>query len=215
MSSSVKPRRRYDSSGRQEQARRSRWAMLHAARRLFMERGYAATTMPAIAAAAGVSVQSVYKVFGNKAALLKTVFDVAIAGDDEPVPMLQRADLERVRDEPDPRRKLSLYGEFVADVAPRHVPIQLLAGAAAATDPEAAGVRDQLRAERLAGMTQFARALHQDGHLRPDVSVDEARDMLWACNSPELYELLVIQRGWTPQRYGRWVADTLTAALLR
>ena len=70
--------------------------------------------------------------------------------------MLQRAALGRVRDEPDPRRKLSLYGEFVADVAPRHVPIQLLAGAAAATDPEAAGVRDQLRAERLAGMTQFA-----------------------------------------------------------
>jgi hypothetical protein len=103
----------------------------------------------------------------------------------------------------------------VADVAPRHVPVQLLAGATAATDPEAAGVRDQLRSERLAGMTQFARALHQDGHLRPDVSVDEARDMLWACNSPELYELLVIQRGWTPQRYGRWVADTLTAALLR
>jgi AcrR family transcriptional regulator len=164
MSSSVKPRRRYDSSGRQERARRSRWAMLQAARRLFLERGYAATTMPAIAAAAGVSVPSVYKAFGNKAALLKAVFDVAIAGDDEPVPMLQRAALGRVRDEPDPRRKLSLYGEFVADVASSHV---------------------QLRAERLAGMTQFARALHQDGHLRPDVSVDKARDMLWACNSPE------------------------------
>lgn len=214
MSSTVKPRRRYDSRGRQEQAGRSRWAMLQAARGLFLDHGYAATTMPAIAAAAGVSVQSVYKAFGNKPALLKAVFDAAIAGDDEPVPVLQRAALGRVRDEPDPYRKLSLYGEFVAEVSPRHVPIQLLARAAAATDPGAASIWDQLRAERLAGMTLFARALHQDGHLRQNVPVEEARDLLWTCNSPELYELLVLQRGWTPQRYGRWLADTLTAALL-
>ena len=135
MSSTVKPRRRYDSRGRQEQAGRSRWAMLQAARGLFLDHGYAATTMPAVAAAAGVSVQSVYKAFGNKPALLKAVFDAAIAGDDEPVPVLQRAALGRVRDEPDPYRKLSLYGEFVAEVSPRHVPIQLLARAAAAADP--------------------------------------------------------------------------------
>lgn len=214
MSSPVKPRRRYDASGRRQQARRSRWSMLQAARRLFLEQGYAGTTMAAIAAEAGVSVQSVYKAFGNKAVLLKTVFDVAIAGDDEPVPMPQRAALGRVRDEPDPRRKLALYGEFVAEVSPRHVPIQLLARAAAASDPEAAGVWDQLRAERLAGMAQFARALHAEGHLRPGVSGEEARDLLWACNSPETYDLLVLQRGWTPRRYGRWLADTLAAALL-
>ena len=72
----------------------------------------------------------------------------------------------------------------------------------------------QSLAERMTGMTMFARALHQEGHLRPDVSVEEAGDMLWTCNSPEVYELLVVQRGWTPERYGRWVADTLTAALL-
>ena len=158
MSSDVKPpRRRYDASGRRRQAIQHRWAMLQAARRLFLERGYAATTMPAVAAAAEVSVQSVYKAFGNKPALLKAVFDVAMAGDDEPVPMLQRAALGRVRDEPDPRRKLALYGDFVAEVSPRHVPIQLLARAAAATDPEAAGVWEQLQAERLTGMTIFAR----------------------------------------------------------
>jgi AcrR family transcriptional regulator len=214
MSSPVKPHRRYDSRGRQEQAGRNRWAMLQAARRLFLDRGYAATTMPAIAAAAGVSVQSVYKAFGNKAALLKAVFDVAMAGDDEPVAMLQRAALGRVRDEPDPRRKLELYGEFVAEVTPRHVPVQLLAKAAAATDPEAAGVWEQLQAERLAGLALFARALGDAGHLRPDVPVEEARDLLWACNSPETYDLLVLQRGWTPERYGRWVAGTLIAALL-
>jgi AcrR family transcriptional regulator len=214
MSPPVKPRRPYDASRRQEQARRSRLAMLEAAHRLFLERGYPATTMPAVAAGAGVSVQSVYKAYGNKPALLKGVFDVAMAGDDEPVPMLQRAALGRVRDEPDPRRKLRLYGEFVAAVAPRHVPVQLLARAAAATDPEAAGVWEQLQAERLAGLTLFARALHDAGHLRPDVPMEEARDLLWTCNSPETYDLLVLQRGWTPERYGRWVADTLSAALL-
>jgi AcrR family transcriptional regulator len=214
MSPPVKPRRPYDASRRQEQARRSRLAMLEAAHRLFLERGYPATTMPAVAAGAGVSVQSVYKAYGNKPALLKGVFDVAMAGDDEPVPMLQRAALGRVRDEPDPRRKLRLYGEFVAAVAPRHVPVQLLARAAAATDPEAAGVWEQLQAERLAGLTLFARALHDAGHLRPDVPMEEARDLLWTCNSPETYDLLVLQRGWTPERYGRWVADALTAALL-
>lgn len=215
MSSDVKPpRRRYNASGRRRQAIRSRSAMLQAARRLFLGRGYSATTMPAVAAAAGVSVQSVYKAFGNKPALLKAVFDVAIAGDDEPVPMLQRAALGRVRAEPDPRRKLALYGDFVAEVSPRHVPIQLLARAAAATDPEAAAVWEQLQAERLTGMTIFARALHEEGHLRPDVSMEEARDLLWSHNSPELWDLLVLQRGWTPERYGRWLAATLTAALL-
>jgi hypothetical protein len=89
-----------------------------------------------------------------------------------------------------------LYGDFVAEVSPRHVSIQLLARAAAATDPEAAG------------------ALHEEGHFRSGVSMEEARDLLWSHNSPELYDLLVLQRGWPPERYGRWLAASLTAALL-
>jgi AcrR family transcriptional regulator len=214
MSSPVKPRRRYDSSRRQEQARHNRWAVLQAARQLFLERGFAATTMPAIASAAGVSVQTVYKAFGNKARLAKAVFDVAMAGDDEPVPMLQRASLARARDEPDPRTKLRLYGEFLAEVAPRHVPVQLVIRDAATSDPEARVVWAELQAERLKGMTLFARALHDDGHLRPGISTNEARDVLWTCNSAELFQLLVLERGWPPKRYGRWVADALISALL-
>jgi len=214
MSSPVKPRRPYDSSGRQEQARHNRRAVLQAARQLFLERGFAAATMPTIASAAGVSVQTVYKAFGNKARLAKAVFDVAMAGDDEEVPMLQRASLGRVRDEPDARKKLRLYGEFLAEVAPRHVPVQLVVRDAATSDPEARVVWAELQAERLKGMTMFARALHDDGHLRPDVSTSEARDVLWACNSAELFQLLVLERGWSPKRYGRWVADALISALL-
>jgi AcrR family transcriptional regulator len=214
MLSPVKPRRRYDSTRRQEQARHNRSTVLQAARQLFLERGFAATTMPAIASTAGVSVQTVYKAFGNKPRLAKAVFDVAIAGDDEPVPMLERASLGRVRDERDPRKRFRLYGEFLAEVAPRHVPVQLVIRDAASSDPEAQAVWAELQAERLNGMTLFARALHDDGTLRPGIATSEARDVLWTYNSAELFQLLVLERGWSPKRYGRWIADALIAALV-
>jgi AcrR family transcriptional regulator len=214
MAPPVNPRRRYDSSRRQAQARRNRSAVIEAAHHLFLEHGFAATTMPAVASAAGVSVQTVYKAFGNKPRLAKAVFDVAMAGDDEPVPMLGRPALGRVRDEPDPRAKLRLYGEFLSEVAPRHVPVQLVIRDAARADPEAHAVWAELQAERLKGMTLFARALHDDGHLRPGISTNEARDVLWTYNSAELFELLVLERAWSPKRYGKWIANALIAALL-
>jgi AcrR family transcriptional regulator len=214
MSDGVKPRRRYDSSRRQEQAGENRRAVLEAARRMFLERGYAATTVGAIAAEAGVSVETVYKAFGNKPGLVKAVVDVAIVGDDESVPMVQRERVQRIEAEPDPRRKLGMYGEHLAESAPRRVPLELLVRAAAASDPGAARVWEQLEAERLTGMGMFARHLNEGGHLRPGVSVEEAQDVLWTCNSAEVYDLLVLRRGWSPQRYGRWVAAALAAALL-
>ncbi len=214
MADPVKPRRRYDATRRQEQARMTRLAVLDTARRLFLERGYAATTIAAIASDAGVSVETVYKAFGNKPGLVKAVFDVSIVGDDEPVPLMQRERVLRIREEPDPRRKLTMYGEHLAETAPRSVPVQLLIRAAAATDEGAAAVWRQMVTERLTGMTFFAEDLERGGHLRPGVSVEEARDVLWTYNSAELYDLLVLQRGWSPERYGRWVADALSAALL-
>lgn len=214
MSDAVKPRRRYDSTRRQEQAGENRRAILDAARRMFLERGYAATTVSAIAAAAGVSVETVYKAFGNKPGLVKAVVDVAIVGDDEPVPMLQRDRVRRIEAEGDARRKLALYCEHLAESAPRRVPVELLVRGAAASDAGAAEVWHQLEAERLAGMAAFARHLEEGEHLRPGVSLEEARDTLWTYNSAEIYELLVMRREWTPQRYGGWVADALAAALL-
>lgn len=181
---------------------------------MFLDRGYAATTVAAIAAEAAVSVETVYKAFGNKPGLVKAVFDVSVVGDDEPVPMLERDVVRRIQAEPDPRRKLAMYGEHLSESAPRSVPVQLLVRAAAASDPGAATVWDQMLAERLTGMAAFARALHEQGHLRADVSVDDARDILWTYNAAELYELLVMLRGWSPHRYGVWVADALIAALL-
>ena len=214
MSDDVKSRRRYDSSGRQQQAGQNRRAVLDAARRLFLEQGYAATTVGAIAAAAGVSVETVYKSFGNKPGLVKAVVDVAIVGDDEPVPMVERARVRQMKEESDPRRKLDIYAEHLADSAPRRAPVELLVRAAAASDIGAAQVWEQLEAERLTGMAYFAQDLQESGGLRADTSTEEARDVLWTYISADLYALLVIKRGWSPQRYARWVADALAAALL-
>lgn len=212
MSANVNGRRRYDATGRQEQARLARARVLVAARERFLADGYTRTTVPGVARAAGVSAQSVYKAFGSKAALVKAVFDVAIAGDDGPSTVLERESLTRVREEADPYAKLSLYARFVAETVPRHGPIQLLVRAAAAADPEAARMWEQLSTERLTGMTLFARALRV--HLRDGVTVDDARDILWSHNSVELWDLLVRQRGWSSSRYAEHLARTLTHALL-
>lgn len=214
MSAAVNPRRQYDSSRRRRQADQSRASVLEAAHRLFLEQGYAATTVLSIATGAGVSVETIYKAFGNKPGLLKAVFDVAIVGDDDPVPMMDREFVRANMAEPDPRKKLQMYGAFFAVNAPRAIPVQLLARDAAASDPAAAEVWQQMAQERLTGMTAFAHNLDVGGHLRSDITVEEARDVLWAHNSAELYELLVIQRGWAPERYGAWIGQQLIAALL-
>jgi AcrR family transcriptional regulator len=205
--------RRYDSSRRQEQARQNRAAVLASARRRFLEQGYSATTVGEVAGDAGVSVEMVYKAFANKAGLLKAVFDVSVAGDDDAVPMVEREVIAQIVAEPDARRKLERYADHMVESMPRAAPVQLLARDAAAADPEAAAVWSQTRAELLTGMTLFARDLEATGSLR--VSADEARDVLWTYVSPEVFELLVLERGWSVARYGTFLADGLAAALVR
>lgn len=214
MVAGVNPRRAYHSSRRQEQSRETRRAVLEAARTRFLADGYAATTIAHVAGDAGVSVETVYKAFGTKAGLVKGVFDVAVVGDDEPVPMLQRAFVRDNMAEPDPRKKLAAYGEHLGRTSVRTNPILLVVRDAAVSDKGAAGVWARLEAERLTGMTAFADHLYGGGHLRADVSRDEARDVLWAHNSVELWELLVAKRGWPPPRFGRWIGHQLIAALL-
>lgn len=213
-SNSGRTRRRYDSSGRQEQASRNRRAVLAAAHRQFLERGYTPTTLAAVADEAAVSVETVYKAFGNKAGLLKAVFDIAIAGDDEPVPVVEREWVHRIQAEPDPSRKLALFGDHIADAGGSTAHLQLLARDAAASDAAAAGVWQEMLTEKVTGMGLLAAHLHQGGHLRPGVSLEEATDVLVAYLSPELYQLLVLQRGWSPARFGEWIGEALVAALL-
>jgi AcrR family transcriptional regulator len=207
-------RRSYDSSRRQEQARQSRARVLAAARRRFLAEGYAATALPAVATDAGVSVESIYKAFRNKAGVLKGVFDVAVAGDDEPVAIMDRAFVAEIQAEPDVVEKLRLYSDHLVASMPRTAPVLLLARAAATLDADVAAVWEQLQHERLVGMTAFATALVGTGGLRPGLAVDEVRDVLWSMNSVNIYELLVLDRGWDAERYGRFVASTLAAALV-
>jgi AcrR family transcriptional regulator len=207
-------RRGYRSPRREEQARLTRRSVLEAALNLFVEHGYAATTIPAVAEAAGVSVETVYKAFGNKPGLAKAVFDVTVVGDDAPVPMMQREFVRRNMAEPDPVKRLQQYGDHVAAAGDRTGPLLLVIRAAAGTDAGAGEIWAQLQQERITGMTFFARHLKQCGHLREGVTETEARDVLWLHSSVEAWDLLVRQRGWPRRRYARFIAQQLIAALL-
>ena len=215
MSKSQEPkRRRYNSTGRQEQASAQRLRILAAARRRFLESGYAATTLPAVAADAQVSVETIYKAFRNKPGLLKAVFDFSVAGDDEPVPMIDRAFANRMRSEPDPRTKLEIFAEHMSESMPRAAPVYLLARDAAASESQIATLLRSWRDDQLAGLESLARTLNAEGLLRPGLTPEAARDLLWTINSTEVYELLVLERGWTPEGYRGYLADSMIAALL-
>jgi AcrR family transcriptional regulator len=208
----VKGRRGYDASRRRQQAADSRRAVLAAARELLLREGYARTTVPAVAAAAGVSAEFVYKNIGPKPALLAAVLDVAIGGDDAPVPMAQRAAIAELRELPDAGEVLAGYVRTMVSVQVRVAPLLLLAAQSA--DPDAAAVSAKADTERLAGMTALAQHLHRLGGLRPDVDADRTRDLLWTYTSAQLYDLLVVRRGWSLPEYERHVQGALTAALL-
>lgn len=212
MASVVKPSRRYDASGRRAQARLTRTMVLETAQRLFLANGYAATTIAAIAAAAGVSVETIFKAFGNKPGLVRAIHERALAGD-ESVPTSQRSDEMQAR-EKDPRRVIWNWGSFAMQVMPRVAPILLLVRSAAATAPELSILWEELEGQRLKRMAHNARYFVDGGHLRQGRTLEEARDVLWAYTSPELYERLVLRQGWPLARWGQFVSDGIIAALL-
>jgi len=179
---------------------------------MFLTSGYSSTTVQAIAVAAGVSADTVYKSFGGKPGLIRAIRDHALAGEG-PIPAERRSEAIQQR-EPDPRKVINAWGDFVAELAPRVSPILLLVRDAAATDPDVRALQDELDADRLKRMTDNARRLRDAGHLRPDMPLTRAADILWTYSSPELYQLLVLRRGWTLERYGKFVAEAMIKALL-
>jgi AcrR family transcriptional regulator len=208
----VKPRRRYDSSGRQAQTRRNREAVLDAAQRQFLEGGYAATTIAAVAAEAGVSVETVYKAFGGKSGLVRAIYDRGLAGP-EPVPAYRRADEIRER-ETNPRVIMETWGTIASEVSAVVSPVTRLVRAAAAADPDLAALLRAHNDRREARARHHARFLKERGYLREGVSLAQATDILWTCTSDELYDLLVTQRGWSLPRFAGFLADLMTTALL-
>ncbi len=209
----VKPKRVYDASHRRELARRNQARIVEHAERRFLRDGYATTTVAAIAADAGVSADTIYKSFGGKPGLVRAIRAHALQGE-------RREPAERRSDElhthgADPREIIQAWGTLTAEIAPRVSPILLLIRDAAATDPEVGALLKEMDADRLRRMTQNARRLRDAGHLRPGLKLAHAADVLWTYSSPELYELLVLRRGWTPQRYGRFIAAAMIDALLQ
>ena len=177
-----------------------------------MRVGFSGTTIAKIAEDAGVSEETVYKTFGNKIALVRAIRDKAVAGEG-PVHAERRSDRMQAS-ENDPRTIIREWGVLAMEVAPRVAPVLLIVREAAASDPELTRLQEEMDASRLMRMTHNARTLLKGGHLRKGITLGAAADVLWTYSSPELYELLVIRRAWAVERYGRFIADAMIAALL-
>jgi AcrR family transcriptional regulator len=216
MKEPVKPRRRYDSRRRHAQAAQTRQDIVAAAQRLFLERGFAGATLASIARSAGVAVETVYRSFGSKAALFKAVVEAAVAGGAAraTVPPEQRPVIQAMIAEPDPRRKLEMHAATQPGIHARAGPLLRVLAQAASTDPSLADLLAQIENQRLQGMGRFAEDLGKLGVLRPGISVEEARDILWMINSSAVHELLVVQRGWSAERYRDLIASLEARAIL-
>ena len=206
-------KRSYDASRRREQARARRLAVVQAARDLFERDGFRRTTIAAVAAHAGVSAESVYKGFGSKAALAKAVFDVVIAGDDEPVPVAERPAMQALRDEPDVRRKIAMFVDGLVQRQARSARVQLLIRDGRHVDDSLAPIWAKLNDEGLTGMTMLGRHLLESGQLRDGIELDEVRDVLWNYLAIDNYERLVLSQGWPLRRYSRWLARAIAGAI--
>lgn len=214
MPKAVKPRRAYDSPRRREQARATRRAVLEAARELFGDGGYVATTIEAIAARSDVSPETVYATFRNKRSLLSELIDVSMAGDDAPVSILERGWVQEMRNEPDPHRRLKILARNGRMILERTAPIYEVLRGAATADPEIASLWELNKAQRFAGQHELLRILTERNPLRAGLTARPATDILFAIGSPETYRLLVIDRGWSADRFERWYSDTLSRLLL-
>jgi AcrR family transcriptional regulator len=196
-----------------ERRRATRRRILAAATELFVADGYTATTLEQIARRAGVAVQTVYFHFGNKRTVLKEAVDVAAVGDDEPVALLDRPRYRAMGDEPDPRQLVTRWVGNAREIFERVAPLMAVVRHAAGADPDMAAQWEVNQQQRATAFRLLAQQLADRDALRPGTSVDEAVDVLLALASFEVY-LILLGRGWTPQRWEAWLATTLTAVLL-
>lgn len=204
-------KRSYDASGRRASAQRRRIAIVRAARDLFERDGFRGTTITDVAQRAGVAPETIYKAFGTKAGLAKAVFDLVIGGDDD-LPVAQQPQTRAIRAEPDVGRKIEMYVDGYVERVQRSASVQILIRDGRHVDESLAVVWQQLMSEALWGMGILARHLAETGLLH--VSVEEARDILWNYISVDQYERLVLQRGWSIERFAAWLRQALRSSLL-
>lgn len=207
-------KRRYDASRRQAQARQLRLEVAETARSLFIEQGFAATTIGDVATAAGVSPQFIYAAFGSKRGLLAKVVDWTLVGDDEPIPMAERPSIIAIQQERTITGKCALHARHVRGVAPRVSPLVQMLRAAAHADPDARAIFETGEQQRHTGATLFIANLRTAGDLRAGLSDAQAADAIWALTPDVLWTALVGQRGWTEDDFELWYAGLVAAAVL-
>jgi len=214
ISEPVKPRK-YSSPRRQEQAAATRSAILTTARRLFETDGYATTTIEGIAADVGISSKTVYLAFATKAGLLRAVWDAALKGDEQPAGIAERPWYRQVLEERDGTRKLELLAHHSVNVKQRIAAVLRAIRSAADVDDDLASLWQLIETDFWANQRAVVESLHATRSLRRGLGVDRATDILWTLNHPDQWQLLVVQRGWTPAQFERWLADGACHHLLR
>src|SRR6516162_7996405 len=206
-------KRAYDSPRRCEQAAATRAAILDAALKLFERRGYAATSVGAIAGEAGVALKTVYAVFGTKRGVLVALRSRLVRGADEEIPVAEQVWFRTVLDEPDPRKRLAMFAETSASLKSRAGPIFEIIRHAAPADPEIQAMWDEFMRDFYENQRLVVERFQADGVLKVDVN--RATDILWTVNHPAVYHLLVVERGWMADEYRQWLEESLAQQLLR
>ena len=208
------PKRKYDSSRRKEQARQTRLQIAEAARKLFLERGYAGATIEAIAQEAGVAPETIYATFKNKHRLLVFLLDISLGGDDQPMRLLDRPRPQAILEQNDQRQQLAGFSQDMADILGRAAPVLEIMRLAAKTEPAIARRVKRLFKERLQSLTDFVSNLARNGPLRNGLDLSRAGEIVWTITSPEVFLLLTRDRSWSKEVYADWLQDTLTRLLL-
>jgi AcrR family transcriptional regulator len=207
-------KRKYSSARRQAQAGETRRQIIDAARALFLERGYAGATIEVIAQQAGVAPETVFAIFGNKKNILAGVIDLSVGGDEQPIPLLQRPGPQAVLHEQDAVCQIYLFAEDISTILERVAPIFSIMRVAAKTEPDIDGLLKKLLQQRLHNLTVFVSNLSAHTSLRLESGAEQAAETVWALTSPDLFNLLVVDRGWSLEQYRAWLADALVRLLL-
>ena len=208
-------KRPYDNTRRQAQVRATRLRIIEAAKALFIEHGYPATTLEAIAGAADTSLPTLYRLFSSKRSLLKAVLDVSFGGDDQPVAFGERPEVRAARDEPDPVALVRAFARIGRAFMARSSAIMHVLATAAQVDSDAAQLMEQIRRQRRTGQSRIVAALSARGALDPELEFSEAVDITYVALSPDVHRILTVECGWTAEQYEQWLVRSLRALLRR
>jgi AcrR family transcriptional regulator len=215
MNKAVKSKRRYNSVRRDKQAAETRQEILDAAQRLFERDGYAATTMGAIAIEAGASLKTVYLAFETKAGILRAQWNNLLRGEDVEAPIADQPWYREVMHEPDPERQIRLTARNSRAAKLRiAAPLNVIRNAAS-SDPDIAELWARIQSDFYANQRAIVASIDKKQALKSELDIDRATDILWTINHPNLWQLLVDERSWTPEQYEQWCGDTACTQLLK